>query len=478
MATQNQVLEALISEEQVTSTDDLATKVGTTKDTMRALCSKLKNKGYVDGSTKDGWVITSDGRDALERHETIPTTPEDVGADTKSKLEYYGKLAGVTPDLILATCEIILTGDPEDLEQVWEAMTQMDVPIGNRRRWFNLYRNYLKQGIPPALREKVSGSLETTGEEGEEIPSSSAKDRARDYIIADDMPVFVGHGQGDFSLKDAKDIIGMRTLRHRFTGQSGATPQSFGAKDILDIIEKINEGRAGTTPAKSYVVTQGEEGAVVQEIEPGQPILLNPQGGTKPPATYFVDGDGQVRQAQPGEPIVIKQQSQSPASAKTLVLRQTPEGIVSEEFEAGKPIIINYPSPSSNGSPVLPFPVFGSDGKPVVDQDGKPVYANLEPTLKWLGFQNEQKRADERHGALMGLVKTVRENVGDGVAALKAAAAEVRESPKSKSSSPSRSQVYECGSCHTKFTIPREDFEKVACPSCQKEYTREDVLST
>ncbi|GAH48314.1 unnamed protein product, partial [marine sediment metagenome] len=158
---------------------------------------------------------TSDGREVLERGLKIPTTPEDVGADTESKFKYYGKLAGVDPDRILATTEAILTGDPENLEHVWEVMTQMDIAMPNRRRWFNSWRYYLKQGIPAELKEKVIGSPD---EEKGEALSFSAKERGKDYIIVDEEPVRVGAGLGDYGLQDAKDILGIRALRNRFTG--------------------------------------------------------------------------------------------------------------------------------------------------------------------------------------------------------------------------------------------------------------------
>jgi DNA-directed RNA polymerase subunit RPC12/RpoP len=40
-------------------------------------------------------------------------------------------------------------------------------------------------------------------------------------------------------------------------------------------------------------------------------------------------------------------------------------------------------------------------------------------------------------------------------------------------------QQYECGSCHTKFTLPREpgEDEKVICPKCQREWTGKEVMS-
>ena len=97
MGTLNDTLKALIGEEELVATAALAKKVGSTEDTVRSQLSKLKNKGYVDGSTKEGWIITPEGRESVEREEKIPTTARDVGADTESKLKYYGQLATVPP---------------------------------------------------------------------------------------------------------------------------------------------------------------------------------------------------------------------------------------------------------------------------------------------------------------------------------------------------------------------------------------------
>lgn len=476
MATLNQVLKSLTEEAEPVLTGPLAKKLSSTEDTMRSQLSKLKAKGYVDGSSKEGWVITLEGREAVEREEKIPVTPQDVGADTESKLKYFGNLAGVPPELILATIELTMTGDPENLEQVWNAMTQMDVPIAARRRWFNLWRNHLKQGIPPDLKEKVVGAAEGTKEEGEEGAAVSARDRGRDYIIVEDLPVFVGYGQGDYSLKDAKDIIGIRAIRARVAATSGGGGQQWGPQDIIQIIEKIDEKRGQPGASKTYVVQPTDQGAVVKEVQPGEPVVLGQPGGSKPPQTFFVDSRGNVSQVEPGKPLVIKQESGAPPVQKTLVVRQTDKGIVTEEYEAGKPIILSAAAGGGAGFSMLPFPVFGNDGKPILDSEGRPVYANLEPTLRFLGFQAEQRRADQRHEALMGLVQTVREHADDGIAALKAAAEEAKKEREGTSSQAAKQQIYECGQCKTRFTIQTMDFQTVACPNCKHEYTRQEVL--
>ncbi len=373
MANQNQVLQALSSEGGVVTTENLATSVGTTQDTIRALCSKLKTKGYVDGSTKEGWTITSDGKEVLERGLKIPTTPEDVGADTESKFKYYGKLAGVDPDRILATTEAILTGDPENLEHVWEVMTQMDIAMPNRRRWFNSWRYYLKQGIPAELKEKVLGSPD---EEKGEALSFSAKERGKDYIIVDEEPVRVGAGLGDYGLQDAKDILGIRALRSRFAsaGQGGSPPAAT---------EKVSELITALAPFinKGTDLTALKETLAAQLAQQKQEIMSHiPQP---------------VQASQP----------------KSLLEQLT-------ELKALGPMLKSILGiPESSNNPGIPVQVTGPAGQPVV--------MDLGQVIDWRRFQNEEKRADERHSAMMGLIETARENVPDGIAALSEAAAEI-----------------------------------------------------
>jgi len=476
MGTINDALKALAGEQEMISTSALAKKAGSTEDTLRKQLSTLKGKGYVDGNSKEGWIITQEGRDSLERQEKIPVTAKDVGADTESKLNYYGQLASVSPDIILATVELIMSGDPEDLDHVWRCMTEMDVPMAARRRWFNLWRNYLKQGIPPTLKEKVVGiSEEAGGEEAEGAPVSG-KDKGRDYIIADDLPVFVGAGAGDFSLKDAKDLISIRAIRSRFAGpRDGGSGQGWSIKDITDLVDKINEKRVEGAAAKLYALEQTEQGTVLKEVTPGTPLNLNPPGGAKPQPMLIIDAEGVVQEMKPGLRVGAKPGSGNPPAQKITLVRQTDKGMVKEEYPAGEVIILNNPAPGGGGIPLTPWPAFGLDGKPILDSEGKPVFVNLDPMLKMLGFQAEQRRADERQSMLSGLVKSARENLPDIAAAVKAAVEEAGKESKGTGAQANTPQGYKCGECGTIFTIPNIEFEKVACPKCRHEYTKAEV---
>ncbi len=447
MANQNQVLQALSSVGGVVATEDLATNVGTTQDTIRALCSKLKTKDFVDGSTKEGWTITSEGREVLERGLKIPTTQEDVGADTESKFKYYGKLAGVDPDRILATTEAIFTGDPENLDHVWEVMTQMDIPMPNRRRWFNSWRYYLKQGIPVELREKVIGSPD---EEKGEALSFSAKERGRDYIIVDEEPVRVGAGLGDYGLQDAKDVLSIRALRNRFAGggQSGGASMPGTGEKVSDLLRELapylNKGGNDET-LRELISTQMELqkqeilSHIPQPVQGGQPKSVIDQ------IAGFVAALGSLREAGP--------------------LLRSILGV-----------------PESSGNPLTPTQIIGLDGQPAV--------MDLTKALDMRRFLGEEKRADERHDMFMGIGKAARENVGTFAEAAKEAIAEGREERKGQAPGQGQQEgvhMFRCNtpSCQKEFGIRPEDWPKletgelsgVPCPHCGAEYTAEMLTS-
>ncbi len=191
-----------------------------------------------------------------------------------------------------------------------------------------------------------------------------------------------------------------------------------------------------------------------------------------------MDSEGNKQPLAPGEPIVIKQApAPAPTPGKSYFLN--PQTNQMEEIEAGKPIIITVKDGGGNGAGV-PFPVFGQDGKPVFDKEGNPVVADVKPMMEWLGFQADQRRANERHDSLIGLAKVVKDNVADGVSALKVAAQEIREGSGPKgavTAQESEPQVYECGDCHTQFKVPAGEFAAIACPECKREYSREEVTS-
>ncbi|MBA7701421.1 hypothetical protein ES703_110159 [subsurface metagenome] len=132
--------------------------------------------------------------------------------------------------------------------------------------------------------------------------------------------------------------------------------------------------------------------------------------------------------------------------------------------------ILGVPESSGNpGAAALPVQLTGTDGKPIV--------MDLSQFISLEKFRGDERRADERHQALVGLSQTVRENLGDGIQALKAAATEIKGGTGAKTPAP-QPQMYECSECHTQFAIPPGEWQGFKCPNpqCGKEYTREEVL--
>jgi len=472
MANQTEVLEFLSKKEGAGNPTEIAKELQSAEATIVTYLSRLKKKGLVDGGGRD-WYITDPGKEALERQKKVVITKEDVGEDELDRFIYFGQLSAVDPDKITACVELFQNcASMRSMDEMERVLAEMNVPQTQRTQWKNLYRGFLRNTTPPEEREKlyplprlVEERVTVEGERrGEEL----------NYIVEGNDVLKVGEGLGMFTFKEALQVVSAKRGTYPQAGQQG---QPLDADGIIKIVSAVKEwtGDKGTPP-KSYVVTQGEGGAVVQEMEQGKPVVLNAPVSNPPAATYFVDGEGNVRQAQPGEPIVITQKPQAAPPSKAFIVRQTAEGMVAEEHDLSKPLIINAPAGQSSGFPgMVPFPVFSTDGKPVYDSEGKPVYADIEPMMKMMGFQSEQKRADERHSMLMGLGQTVRENFGDGIQALKDAVSEVKGEGKGKKAA-EQPTVYECSDCHTQFGIPNVDFVTVKCPKCSREYTKEEVM--
>jgi len=467
MASQNDVLEALRTKEAATSTEDLAKELKASREGTRKQLTRLKDKGYVDGDSQEGWLITEDGRNQLERGGVAPSMVEE-GVTPRDVFEGIGRRIGITPDRIVLATDIVWSGDYTDIKWVWEALRQAVIRDDLAKLWVNSWRAHLKKGIPPELERELVGAEE---EQGVKAGAKPRVEEGRSYILVEDLPVYVGKNLGDLLYEDAVDLARIRAGRAARGAVQGAPSQPWGARDIIEIVNAVRDWAPGQAPSKSYMVTQGEGGAIVQEVEPGKPMVLQ-QPASKPGATYLVKPDGSVKQMEPGEPIVVTQQA--PAAQRTFIVKQTPEGATVEEHDLSKPIIINALAPASGMPPMYPFPAMGGDGKPILGSDGKPVYVDIEPMLKWVGFQGEQRRADERHNALMGLTQVIKENLPIGIEAFSRAVGEVKgKAPESTA------QQYECGSCHTKFTLPREpgEDEKVICPKCGTEWTGKVVMS-
>ncbi len=502
MATKEKILEILVGETGSVNQAMLSEKLGEPISSFTTQLGRMVQQGLLEKNEQKEYTVTEEGRSSALRaaeaaklagfippDETLIPTEESLKTTEYQQFIEMGRITGVVPMALIAQVanHIWRGGDFRDLTWVWKGLTEMGIRPDLAQRWFHSWRSALHQAVPAELANVV-GLPQTTAEKATAKGEAAGKGK-RDYILGpNDAPLYVGEGLGDMDYEDAVRLSTVRAAalaRGVPQGQLGqpATPGTM-ADEVIKIINAFKETMGPQTKGKSYIVKPGEEGYVVEEVEEGKPTLIATpgKGNTNPSPSFLIDSQGNVQEIAPGHPVVIKQAAPpSSPPAKTYIVRQTAEGMVAEEFDVGKPIIINapLPSPGSNLPPMLPFPVIGDDGQPVYDKDGKPVYANIEPMMKWMGFQSDQRRAEERHQALMATAKTFREHVGDLAMGMKAAAEEKKLG--SKPPAPPQAQTFECVDCHTTISLPAGwAGENVKCPvpSCGREYTKEELLGT
>ena len=107
------------------------------------------------------------------------------------------------------------------------------------------------------------------------------------------------------------------------------------------------------------------------------------------------------------------------------------------------------------------------------------VKALLEDERERLKIQQGHEVEVERNKHIGTLAGVVKEHLGDGVAALKLAAEEVKGSSGAKTTPPSPQQVFRCGDCQTEFSAPAGwAGQPIKCPNphCGREYTKEELL--
>ncbi|MBA7614700.1 hypothetical protein ES703_21969 [subsurface metagenome] len=287
--------------------------------------------------------------------------------------------------------------------------------------------------------------------------------------------ISVDEEEGELTYKDA--ILTSASIK----GKSGQYDDAISLINVVKELSKNSQDKPAEKPKEYYV--DPDSGIIIHDPDNGELTLSEARtvsqsfqkaktdSSVQAPGIY-VDGEGNVHELKPGQPIVVQKVTREPG--KTFVF----DGKDLIEQEAGKPLVIKVEAQGGGASPTLPFPAISRDGQPVYDKDGNPIYVDIEPQLKWLNFQGEQKRSDERHGALMGLVQTVRENVPDGIQAILAAVSEAKGAS-AGTKPPATPQNFKCGDCGTEFSPPAGwAGQPIKCPNpvCGREYSKEELL--
>ncbi|TET43296.1 MAG: hypothetical protein E3J60_00620 [Dehalococcoidia bacterium] len=375
MASIQQLLEALSTKGAAVTTSDLSKELGALSETTLKQLKREKAKKTVDGSSEEGWLITEAGKKALEQG--IHPTMIDEGVTPRQQFEAIGQRIGIKGDRIVLASDIVWSGDYNDIKWVWQALGQADIADDLRGVWVNAWRAKLHKAIPPELETELTGAGKAAAaEEGKGVTPSK---RGREYIIVDDEPVRVGENLGDYTLQDAKDILGIRALRSRFAGgaQAGAPASTP---------EKLSELLTALGP----YLNKGSDVDALKEILADklalqrQEILSHiPQGPPTQPKTFieqltdFIGVMGQVKEA-------------GPTLKSILGIQEAP----------------------ANSNPLSGIPVT------VTGPDGKPAIMDFTQALDFRKFMAEERRADESHKTKLEVAKGFKDMLGKAGTAL------------------------------------------------------------
>ncbi|GAI20363.1 unnamed protein product, partial [marine sediment metagenome] len=73
MSVQKDILELLSQRDQPVKTSELAEALKKSTSTIRGETTRLKQKGYIEGDSQEGWVIADTAKEKLEKGEIRPT---------------------------------------------------------------------------------------------------------------------------------------------------------------------------------------------------------------------------------------------------------------------------------------------------------------------------------------------------------------------------------------------------------------------
>jgi len=291
-------------------------------------------------------------------------------------------------------------------------------------------------------------------------------------------------------IRDARKDELLMKLRIRVAeiGKGGKTPAPAGGVESLDHIVEGNdilrtgEGLGMFTFKQALQVVAAKRGTVPQGAQVGgvQPAATENVADLITALTPLLNKGSDVntlKELQTAQLALMEQRILSHIPQP--VQASQPKSLLDQltELKALGPMlrsILGFPEGANNpGNTSLPVQLAGPDGKPVI--------MDLGQVMNWQGFQGEQKRANERHQSLMGLVQTVKENIPDGIQALRMAAQEAQKAGVSSPAKPEEAppQTFAC-SCGMKFSPPAGwAGQALKCPNtaCGKEYSKEELLA-
>jgi len=337
-----------------------------------------------------------------------------------------------------------------------------------------------KRELREAQKEEAVAKMEarTAKWRGTAQDGKPAQNPKRYLVDPETGLISVDEEEGELTSKDAMLVSAS------IKGKRGQYDDAIGLIKIVKGLGEDSKGEPVERLKEFYV--DPETGIIVHDPDNGEYTLSEARTVSQslqkskisdhgdPPPGYYVDEGGKLTKLNPGEPVVVTRVL--PSDKPTSFLDQiTGLSTALASLEEVGPLIrslLGIPEAGGNTGG-------NSSGSPVsiAGPDGKPIITNLGEVINWRKFLSSEERETERHNALMGLAKTVREVLPDGVAALQAAAKEIQGAPGAKTKPPQQKPGgYRCGDCETQFGAPAEwAGQPLKCPGCQRVYTKEEL---
>lgn len=289
-----------------------------------------------------------------------------------------------------------------------------------------MLENLNKSDINEKLKEELLARLEEriTKLRGKKGEIATAGRNLKRYLVDPETgKIDIDEEEGEYTYRDALLISAS------VKGKGGQFEEAI---NLIKLVTGFGDGKKPQDERPKEFYVDPQTAVIIHDPENGEHTLSEARaisqsmrGPTedKQKVIQYLNDKGELIEAPAGQPIIITKREQAPS--KTYFLNENQELV---EQEAGKPIVIKVQGPGSgSGMPMLPFPVMGSDGQPVVDKEGKPVYANLEPMMKYMEFQNQQRREDESHKTKLEIATGFKELLGKAGTALSHMAEEEEE---------------------------------------------------
>jgi hypothetical protein len=316
----------------------------------------------------------------------------------------------------LVTRHIWMGGNYDDMDWVWRGLMQMQVRPDLAQRIWHSWRSYFHKAVPENLQD-VLGTGKPVTEEKKEAAAATAKGDLpagrMSHIIRDDIPVYVGEGNGDLDKAEAVRICELRAAAMARGGAGTNAPQNPAdfAEQVSKIFTSFREMTGEQTKGKSYLIEQTDEGAQVREINQDEPVVLQrePPPGPMPGRSWMIRPDGTTEEIESGKPTVVYMnppQAERPAPSKSYVYNQQTGEV--KEVEAGAPIILGAAAPQQSMAPVIQFQ----------DPSGNPFQLNLATYFQLEDHKNKVRREEESHEVKMEMAKGVKDLVAKAGRAL------------------------------------------------------------